>query len=293
MLDHHKGLAAVYASILLMATNGIFAKGLDLPALDITLYRSWVAALALLILAPLLRVSLRLHGLRDFWIMWGLGTLLVVHWATFFLAMQVSTVAIGMTALFTFPLFTVFIEGLVNRRPIALQDIVLSFCVLVGIYIISPLHLGTSDALAGVGWGVLSAIIFSIRNVAQRHLLSHQAPISIIFYQAGLGTLVLLPFLSVSPGEISLEETGWIVLLGILFTAIPHSLLALALRHLKAKTVAFLSCTQPVLGAAMAAALLNEWPSWNVMLGAAFILGAAAYETMHAGKAMPKEAPAE
>lgn len=280
MSDHRKGLLAIYAAIFLLATNGIFAKSLPLSSIDITLYRAFVATFSLFIILSWQKVSLRLNSRRDLLIMVVLGIMLIIHWATFFEAMRVSTVAIGMTALYTYPVFTVAIEAFVSRRPVAKQDILVAISVCVGIYIISPLDTGSTVARAGIGWGLVSAMMFALRNVAQRRLLSHYSSLCAVFYQTLVGCLVLLPFFKTYPNALASDQLWWLVLLGILFTALPHTFLAVSLRYLKAKTVAFIGCLQPVLGAAMALIVIHEKPTWNVVAGAVFILGGVIYETV-------------
>ena len=96
MADRHKGLWALYAAIVLLAATGIFAKKIPLSPIDITVYRSVAAAAVLMVVAGVLGISLRVRQPRELGILVGLGGVLVLHWATFFQAMQVSSVAIGM-----------------------------------------------------------------------------------------------------------------------------------------------------------------------------------------------------
>lgn len=291
MPDHQKGLVALYATIFLLATNGIFAKTLPLSSIDTTLYRACVAAAVLLPIAAWQKVSLRLRGAREISTMTVLGVLLIAHWVTFFEAMRVSTVAIGMTALYTYPVFTVLVEAVVSRKPISRQDMLVAACVFTGIYIISPLHAGSSDALLGIGWGIVSALSFALRNVAQRRLLRHRSPICSVLYQTFAGALVLIPFASAAPASIGPNDMLSLALLGVLFTAVPHTLLAVSLRHLRAKTVAFIGCLQPVLGALMALVVIGERPAWNVLVGAVFVLGGVVYETARSGAETKSPAP--
>jgi threonine/homoserine efflux transporter RhtA len=47
-------------------------------------------------------------------------------------------------------------------------------------------------------------------------------------------------------------------LLGTVFTALPHALIAASLRHLRAKTFSLIACMQPLYGVFLAIILLNE-----------------------------------
>lgn len=104
------GLLALYTSIILLGLNGLFAKLIPLDAITITQLRSCIAFVALVLLLKIQRQSL---GLGSFRVLMGvlcLGALLGLHWVTYFKAMQTATVAVGMLALFSYPVVTVIIE---------------------------------------------------------------------------------------------------------------------------------------------------------------------------------------
>ena len=44
------------------------------------------------------------------------GVILAIHWLTFFHAIQVSTVAIGLIGFATFPIFVTFLEPIMYRQ---------------------------------------------------------------------------------------------------------------------------------------------------------------------------------
>ena len=54
---------------------------------------------------------------------YALGILLGIHWATFFHAMQVSSVAVGMLSLFSFPIITILLEPCFSKSRLALRDV--------------------------------------------------------------------------------------------------------------------------------------------------------------------------
>lgn len=280
MAETHKGLIAIYLTVLLLATNGLFAKGLPLGSIDITVVRGVIAAITIAIFAPFLK--LRLAGLqrRDFVTLVGLGLLLSVHWASFFEAMRVSSIAVGMTMLYTYPVFTVFFEAATERKRIELPDLFLAGLMMVGVFIISSPGQDDSGLLLGVGWGLFSAIIFALRNVLQRKLCRHIQPVAAVGCQSLAGSLLLLPFLNVGALRQDMSTMMYLLLLGVVFTAVPHSLLATALKHLSAKTVSFIGCLQPILGALIALAVLRETPGLNVIIGGTIIVSVAMLETM-------------
>lgn len=280
MRDTHKGLGAIYLTVLLLATNGLFAKGLAIGSIDITVIRGVIAAAALMLLAPLLKVPMFTLQRSDLIKLLALGLLLTVHWATFFEAMRVSSVAVGMTVLYTYPVFTVFFEALLYRRRVNLIDLLLAALVIAGVLILSPINGEERAVLHGVGWGLVSAVTFALRNVLQRKICGHLHPIQAVAYQSLGGSLLMLPFFSVSSAIQDDATLLYLLLLGVVFTALPHTLLATALRYLSAKTVSFIGCLQPLLGTLIALAVIGEQPPLNVVIGGFVIVSAAMLETM-------------
>jgi drug/metabolite transporter (DMT)-like permease len=64
------------------------------------------------------------------------------------------------------------------------------------------------------------------------------------------------------------------------FTALPHTLFANGLLHLKAKTASLIACVQVVYAAIFAAVILGEWLTWNVVAGGLIVVSAAMYESL-------------
>lgn len=280
--NNPKALLSIHLGVALMGGTGLFSKSLPLSALDITTWRSLLAGIFLLWIARLKwKVSFNLSR-QD----WGLialaAALMAIHWVSYFHSMQVSTVATGMLALFTYPVFIVLLEPWIEGTRVKARDLVAAGLVCLGVWLLVPGggDLTNGDSLQGVLWGVFSGLLFALRNLLVRYRLSHIHPVLSMGLQA-LGVMVLtLPFASsdimqASPG------TGLAMLtLAIFFTAVPHALLIFSLGGLKAKTVGMISCLQPVYGVLLAWLILGESPTWLTLVGGSLIVAAAALETL-------------
>lgn len=279
---HHsrEGLLAVHAAVLIFGLTGLFSRILPLSALDITFYRSVFAFFAIALYIAWRRQSYRLDDRHDYTIVTVLGVLLAAHWVSYFHAMQVSSVAIGVIALYTYPVITVFLEPLFHgQRPHA-ADILSSLAVLFGIYLIVPEFSLDNENALGVFWGVFSALMISLRNIMQRRFFSHYRASHALLYQAIVVALVLSVFVEDGGDSIDVDTWWLLILLGVVFTALPHTLFAHSLIHLKAKTVSLIACVQVIYAAVFAAVLLGEWLSWNVIAGGVIIVLAAMYESL-------------
>ena len=184
MQHSREGLLAVHVAVLIFGFTALFSKLLTLPALEITFYRSIIAFLVIAIYLAYKKQSFLLDKTQDYLMAGVLGTLLAIHWVSYFYAMQVSSVAIGVIALYTFPVITVFLEPLFHGEKPHSADIISSIVVLFGIYLIVPdFSLDNSTAL-GVAAGVFSAFMLALRNIMQRRFFSASSASQALFYQS-------------------------------------------------------------------------------------------------------------
>ncbi|MDN3517936.1 DMT family transporter [Aquisalimonas lutea] len=283
-LTRHAALLQLHFGILLLGGTPLFSKLVPLPALDIISWRSLFAALALAGMFLATRASIRLRSGRDYALVVGLGVLFAVHWVTYFHAMQVATVAVGVVAMFTFPVMTVLIEPLFNRRPPSSVDLLGGCAVVLGVYLMVPAFSLEDATTQGVLWGLLSALLYALRNVIQRHHFHRYSGGTALFYQVAVVLAVTAPFLSRASWQ--LPATGWalLLLLGVVFTAVPHTLFANALLRHSAVSVSLINCLQVVYATVFAALVLSELPGSRTIIGGALIVGAAAFESVRSAR---------
>jgi len=288
MTDSKHGLSILYVAVFLLSLNGLFSKIIPLDAVSVTQLRSVMAALALIAFALMRKRTLRLGGVKEVMGVYGVGIILGLHWVSFYHSMQISTVAIGMLSLFTYPVITVFLEPLFNKKMVQLKDVVAAIIVFVGIGIMvgDDLNQFDSAAMQGVIWGVISAFLFSLRNLLQKYNHPSVPSDSLILHQVIAIAFMLLLFVDVDAlGSLNLNDWLLLVLLGAISTAMAHSLLSYSLKHLPAKSIAMISCLQPLAAAGFAWLLIDEVPTIGIVVGGLIIVSVAFYESVtHVGR---------
>lgn len=279
MDNHQQSLVYLHCSVLLFGGTALFAKLIGLPALDITVYRTFVAAICLFILITLQKKQRKLNCFKDYLIAILLGTLVGIHWVTYFMGMQMAGITVGIIAFFTYPVITVFLEPIIDKTRPKLKDIISAIVVMLGIYLLIPeASLGNQITL-GIITGVISACFFSLRNILhKRHFSQYSGP-QTMMYQTLVACIILCLFVEVPPFQVSNKDWWLIGLVGIFFTALPHSLFASSLRHLSATTAGLISCLQPFYASILAFIILMERPNMMVILGGLLVVSAAFFET--------------
>ena len=290
MTDFRFGLPSLYLAIFLMALVGLFAKLIPLDATSITQLRAIIAAIVLTLFGLQQKRNLRLVGVRSYVGVYALGLLLGVHWVTFFHAMQISYVAVAMLALFSFPMITILLEPLFTKQSIKAGDIVAGVIMLAGLAVMIGPNLTDlqGSVTRGVLWSVFSALLFALRNLLQKYFFNDVTSYCLMFHQVIAVGLMLAIFVDY-PQVQALAATDWLklVLLGIFCTAAAHTLLAFSLKQMPAKSVALISCLQPVIAALLAWYVVNEMPELSVLLGGGIVLSVSAYESVQKHRTPP------
>ncbi|WP_371195616.1 DMT family transporter [Glaciecola sp. SC05] len=280
-----KSLINLHLTVMLLGGTALFAKLINLSALDITFGRSLPACIVLFLVVKLSGESLRLNSQKDYLIAMGLGVIMAVHWVTYFAAMQYSSVSVGIIALFTFPVITVLLEPFFEKIRLVWQDVASALVVLVGIFMIVPDVSLENDITLGVVIGVFSAFLYAIRNLLHRQYFCQYSGAKAMAYQIAIICPCLIWFISddffTTAAAFDLHTGLLLLLLGTVFTALPHALVAASLKHLRAKTFSLVACMQPFYGVVFAIIMLNESPTWQTLVGGVLVISAAVYETVN------------
>lgn len=266
-------LVQVHASVFLFGLSGLFGKFLALPATVIVLGRTGFATLALGLVLALGQRSARLGTTRDWLGMALLGALLAFHWVSFFLSIQLATVAVGLLTFSSFPVFVTLLEPLLFQTPWCWRDGAIAALVVLGVALVIPEYQLESATTLGAVWGLLSGLSFALLQLLNKGYRQRYSAVAIAFCQnlvACLSLLVITPVaeLTLTPGEI-----GLLLVLGVLCTALAHSLFIESLAVLRTQTASVISSLEPVYGIALAALLLGEVPVFRTLVGGAVVLG--------------------
>ncbi len=274
-----KAIYAINLTALLLGGTTLFPKVISLPASTIIFGRSVVAGLGLLLFLVAAKEPIKITSGKDALIIPGIGILLTLHWVSLFYAIQVSTVAVAVISLYTYPIITVFLEPLFSGERLKFRDVLTAAIVFTGIILIVPKFDISNDISKGVVAGIFSAITFALRNILHRKYTSHYPGPTIMFYQIIVVIVALLPFIGIKNSIPNQTDLILLIVLGIFFTALPHSLFAYSLRFIKAKTVSIIASMQPLYASVFGIIILGEIPLLNTIIGGILIMVCAIYES--------------
>ena len=272
----------LHVAVLLFGTAGLMGKLVDLPAMQLVLGRTLIGACALALF-----MLLRKRDNLGRW--WPAGTnttlaiplalsgvVLVVHWWSFFYAIQLAGVGVALVGFSAFPVFVTALEALFQKRMVRAFDGFMTSLVVFGLWLVAPDIDWHNSAFQGLAWGVISGALFAVLALQNRALVRVFGGIRLGFWQQGMAGLCCLLVMGPSLAQIELGvgDIAKILVLGVVLTAVPHVLFIASLKHIGAHTAAIITSLEPIYGIALAWLLLADQPALTTLLGAAIILSA-------------------
>ena len=267
------GLWQIHLAVVLASGPGLFAKFMSVNPAVLTCGRTFFGGVSLIAAALLSGSSMRIRRAKDLGLMMISGALLAAHWITFFRSIQVSTVAIGLLSVSSFPLFLTVLEPLFFRERLRGKDVVLGVLVVVGLALVPPTFDLGNNVTQGVLWGVGSALAYAFLSLVSRSQVQHYPAVSVVLYQQLFASLCSLPFALQWAGSTTERDLWLLLLLGVVFTGLAQWLAVASLRHLRAYTTGVIFGLEPVYGILLASVLLGEVPVLRTIAGGALILG--------------------
>ena len=259
-------------ALLFISTSGVLGRYIDLaPPVTIWL-RCILAAVIIGVYCWKMGITLKFNVKKN-GISFLFGSVFLgIHWITYFYALQLSTVAIAMLSLFTFPVITALLEPLFFKMKLDQMQILMGIIVLIGIYFLLPNFDFNNDYTKGVLIGVVSAFFYALRNIVLKKQLVVYPPTMLMFYQLLFITFLMWPVLFMFDTSNIIVQWDAILALAIVTTAMGHTLFVVSLKNFSASTAGIFSSIQPIYGIILAYFLLDELPSANILIGGFLIL---------------------
>jgi drug/metabolite transporter (DMT)-like permease len=265
-------------ALLLIATSGPLGRSLTMNPFQSIWWRALLSLLILIVIIKWSKFNWSVKKIKGQKTLLLSGVLMAIHWVTYFYALQLSGIAIGMLSLFTYPVITAFLEPLFTKNKVNLIQVLLAIIICLGMYLILPEFSLENTKTQGILWGTLSALSYSLRNLVLKSSVNNiEAPV-IMFYQMLVTALLLLPSLFFFPLDKVPSALPALLSLALFTTCLGHSLFIRSFKNFSISTVSILSSIQPVYGIILGVLFLNETPSITTLIGGVLILSTVVIE---------------
>lgn len=258
-LDYFK----LHFIILLWGFTAVAGKLISLPAVEMVFYRTILAAIGMGAVIIFNRTSFRVEGVTLLKLL-ATGSIVAVHWLTFFGAGQVSNPSTSLVGFATCSLWAAFLEPLIQRKKIDMLEIGLGIVVVIGLVLIFSFRFQYKLGLwLGIASGFTAALFAVINARLARRIHTH----TITFYEMVGAILTVTLFLPVyrvtlSEGILQLQPTAsdW-MLIALLAWVCSVYAYSVAINLTKKMSVFFIQLTlnlEPVYGILLALLVFGQ-----------------------------------
>ncbi len=269
-----KALIQLHVAVFLAGFTAILGKLITLNEGLLVWFRLLITVIILGTILMFKKQLIRIP-FRDLLKITGTGTIVALHWVTFYGSVKYANVSVALVCFSASGFFTAFFEPLLTKTKISFVELGLGLLAIAGIYIIFDFH---PQYTVGIIFGMVSAIGSAIFPIFNKKLLLSYSPRILTFYELGGGLLaltVLVPvYLLIFPANYYMPTaTDWLLLvvLAWLCTVISFELQLSALQKVSAFTASLTYNLEPVYGIILAFIFFRE----NENLKPAFYLGVA------------------
>ena len=213
-----------------------------------------------------------------------LGVLLSAHWLTFFLAIQLTTVAVALAVVYTGPIIAAVLSGpVLGERNVGSAWIGLALAAGGMLVVVRP---GSGATLDGVVVALVSAGLFAALFIVGKPLASLLGGLAVATWEAVAASIVLAPF-TVQAVRESSEFWREFLILGVVFTGIAGVIWWGSMRRLPVAVVSVIMYLEPASAVLWAAFFLGESPQPLTWLGVGLVVAGGVVAGVGATQAAP------
>jgi drug/metabolite transporter, DME family len=289
-----RGFALIAAAAVLWALLGPFSRALlerGLAPLEIAFWRAALGGLMFALHAALTG-GVRLRRARDLAHLAAFALLgVTLFYAALVLAIEAGGISLAIVLLYTAPAFVTLLAWPLLGERLTLVKLALLALTLCGVVLVAASGAGARGVQvspASLGWGLASGVAYASYYLFGKWVLARYAPVTVFALVMPIGALGLLPFVEFAPKDP--EAWGLLIALALVSTYLAYLVYYTGLRRVEASRAVLVATIEPVVAAALAAALYGERLGPLGVAGAGLILAAA---VATAARRAPRSAPAD
>ncbi|MCR1960336.1 EamA domain-containing membrane protein RarD [Thomasclavelia cocleata] len=276
----NKEIFLLHLAVMLFGLAGIIGKFVSLPAVIVTFGRVFFSSIFLLIIILVKKEKIFLANKRDYALMIIAGVIMAIHWFTFLQTIQMSTVAIGTITFSTFPLFVTFLEPIIYKEKLRIKDIILALIIFLGILITIPEFTLDNQVTLAIIIGLMGSLSYAVLCLMNRYFSNRYSGRIICLYEQGIAAITLFPALFIVKAVPNATDLLALIFLGIICTALAHSIYVSSLKKVKVQTAGIISGMETVYSIVFAYILLKETLGVRELVGGIVILSVAFYASI-------------
>lgn len=272
MTKRQQYLILIHLVVIVWGYTGIMGRAITLSSTELVWYRLLIAFVSLGLFIWLLKRPVVKIEKKVFWKIVAVGAVVGLHWYAFFQSIKMSSVSIGIICLSTTTLHVSWLEPLMRKRRVSWVEVLLGVVIVFGISFILTVEFEHINAILVGLLAAFLAALFSVSN----SVLVDKVPSSQLSFIELISGFVVMTGILLFQGElnrdlfnVSSENIGNLLFLGIICTSLAFIIAVDATKYLGAFTVSLSINLEPIYTMIMAVLL---FPNEEVM-DASFYLG--------------------
>jgi drug/metabolite transporter, DME family len=274
-----RGYALVAFAAVLWALIGLFSRAVldeGVDPLEIAFWRATLAGAAFMLHAVLVG-RLRVRAARDVASLAAFALIgVTLFYAALVLAIETGGISLAFVLLYTAPAFVTLLAWPLLGERLTRTKLALVALALLGVVLVAfagGSASGVRVSPASLGWGLAAGASYAAYYLFGKWALSRYAPVTIFALVLPIGALGLLPFVTFAPKS----PLAWLLLvtLSLVSTYLAYLVYYTGLRAVEASRAVLVATIEPVVAAALAAAVFGERLGLLGVGGAGLILVAA------------------
>jgi len=270
--NRKKNLLLFHFIVFLFGFTAVLGDLISISALPLVIYRMGLASFGLAIFfiffyPNYFQLSKELWGKVTLG-----GTIIVLHWFTFFHAIKIAGVSLALSMMATGALITAILDPIFNYRKFLLYELIFGSLTAVGIGLI---YQAEFEQIKGISIALLSAFLSSLFTILNGKMVKHARPITLSFYQLLVGTIigVIIAFIT---NQLNFEyfqlknwDLFWIMILAFLCTSYAFNVSIKVMQHLSSFTIMMVINLEPIYGILLSLLIWGEkiYLSFNFYVG--------------------------
>lgn len=268
-------LIKLHIAVFLWGFTGVLGRLISLNEGLLVWYRLVITIATLLVLIKWRKEPVQIP-FKTVLYLFGIGSIVAIHWVFFYGSIKYSNVSIALTCLSSAGLFTAFLEPLFYRRQLNWVEVGLGCLAILGIYLI--FHFDTRYQ-TGIILGLIASFLSVVFSLLNKKMVNKVTPKVMMLYELTGGWILLsllLPFYitqfptnNIFP---SFLDWIWLCLLSWFCTVLAMGLSLQALKKISAFTQNLTLNLEPVYGIVLAFVIYKENEYLNTSFYVGFIL---------------------
>jgi drug/metabolite transporter (DMT)-like permease len=252
----------------------IIVRGVDLDAAVLVFFRCLLAVPAIALALLLTRRLFVLTRGRTLKAALLLGTTLGAHWFFFFETIKQSSVAFAVLAAYLAPIIVALLAPVLLPEPRSRIALVALLPAAAGLALVAVaggdgIEVTPLALLTGLG----TALTYASLVIGTKAISTRVSAAGLTFWNYSLAGLVMVPLLLGADRVLPrAEELVYVVLLGVVFTALSGYLYIWLIRKVTAQTMGLIAYLEVVSAALLAWVIFEEQLTWQVIVGGALII---------------------